>query len=83
MYKIDIENGKYTFINDNGVVTILRHGENWDTGNKALLCLLQKVEKYEEDLNRISKAYEDSDENVLDEVLYSLFSNEPKTDLAY
>jgi len=83
MYKIDIENGKYTFINDNGVVTILRYGENRDTGNKALLCLLQKVEKYEEDLNRISKAYEDSDENVLDEVLYSLFSNEPKTDFAY
>ena len=47
MYKIDIENGKYTFINDNGVVTILHYGKIWSRGNKALLCLLQKKKNRE------------------------------------
>jgi len=51
MYKINVEGGKYTFINDNGIVTILRYGEEWDTGNKALLCLLHQVESLEVERN--------------------------------
>ena len=53
-FKIDIENGKYTFINDNGIVSILRGGETWrnETGDKALLCLLQKMETIKEKLNK-------------------------------
>lgn len=52
IFKLDIENGKYTFINDNGVVSILRHGEAWrnDTGDKALLCLLQRTEDYRNEI---------------------------------
>ncbi|ARF66559.1 hypothetical protein B7C51_00235 [Paenibacillus larvae subsp. pulvifaciens] len=50
MFKIETDNGKYTFINDNGIVRILRYGEMWDTGNKAVLSLLQKVEKYREEI---------------------------------
>ena len=49
MYKINVEGGKYTFINDNGIVSILRGGEQWrsETGDKALLCLLHEVESLE------------------------------------
>lgn len=51
-YRIDAY--KYTFINDNGVVDILRNGEIWSSGNKATLALLQKVERYERSLGEIS-----------------------------
>lgn len=45
-FKIDVEGGKYTFINNNGIIEILRRGKEWrsETGDKALLCLLQEVE---------------------------------------
>jgi hypothetical protein len=48
-YKINVEGGKYTFINDNGIVGILRNGEEWrnESGDKALLCLLQQTESLE------------------------------------
>lgn len=49
-YKIETEDGKYTFINDNGIVTVLRHGDLWENGDEGLLSLLQKVERYEEAL---------------------------------
>lgn len=49
-FTLEVENGKYTFINDHGAVRILRHGEAWrdESGDKALLCLLQKVRDYRE-----------------------------------
>lgn len=48
-YKIDVEGGKYTFLNNNGIVSVLRNGEEWrnENGDKALLCLLYQVEKLE------------------------------------
>lgn len=51
-FKIGLEDGKYTFVNDNGVVSILRNGEQWrdESGDKAMLSLLQKVEQYREDI---------------------------------
>ena len=54
MYEVDVENGKYTFINDNGIVSIKRCGEEWqeNVGGKALLCLLQHVEKLELELKQ-------------------------------
>lgn len=54
MYEVDVENGKYTFINDNGIVSIKRCGEDWqeNVGGKALLCLLQHVEKLELELKQ-------------------------------
>lgn len=50
LFKFETDDGKYTFINDNGVVTILRYGEAWDTGNKALLSLLYKIEQYRDEI---------------------------------
>lgn len=52
MYEVEVENGKYTFINDNGIVSIKRCGEDWqeNVGGKALLCLLHHVEKIEAEL---------------------------------
>lgn len=53
MYKFDTEDEKYTFINNNGIVTILRYGEEWrnESGNKALLSLLHEVEEMEKYIN--------------------------------
>lgn len=49
MYKFVTEDGKYTFINNNGAVTILRYGEVWrdESGDKALLSLLHEIEEME------------------------------------
>lgn len=57
MYQIDLENGKYTFINNNGVVSINRFREEWrnESGDKALLCLLQHVEKLEEENRQLKE----------------------------
>lgn len=58
MYEVDVENGKYTFINDNGIVSIQRYGEGWqeNVGGKALLCLLQHVEKLELELKQCKES---------------------------
>lgn len=58
MYELEIENGKYTFINNNGVVSIKRFGEAWrnESGDKALLCLLQHVEKLEEENRQLKSS---------------------------
>lgn len=47
MFELTVENGKYTFINNNGVVSILRYGKEWrnEAGDKALLSLPQYVEE--------------------------------------
>lgn len=57
MYQVSIENGKYTFVNNHGLVSIKRHGEVWrnEVGDKALLCLLQHVEKLEEEIERLKE----------------------------
>lgn len=54
-FKIEIEEGKYTFINDNGIVSILRHGKEWrnESGDKALLRLLQQVEQYRNEIIKL------------------------------
>lgn len=67
MYQVDVEKGKYTFINDNGIVSIKRFGEDWqeNVGGKALLCLLHHVEKIELELNQYKQL---SHEAVEDEI---------------
>lgn len=52
MYKVEVDNGKYTFINNNGIVSVQRHHEDWKdaTGDKSLLSLLQHVEDLEKQL---------------------------------
>ena len=49
-YTISVYDGKYIFTNDNGIVTCLRHGEEWPAfkPTNALLALLQRVEELEE-----------------------------------
>lgn len=53
MYAFDAEDGKYTFINNNGIVAIQRYGEDWrnESGDKALLSLLHEVEEMEKYIN--------------------------------
>ena len=57
MYQIDVENGKYTFLNNSGVVSIKRYGEAWrdESGDKALLCLLQHVEELELEIKHLKE----------------------------
>lgn len=52
MFKLEVEEGKYTFINNNGVVSVLRHNEAWKdaSGDKSLLALLHHVEELEQQL---------------------------------
>lgn len=75
MFRIETDGGKYTFINDNGIVEIQRYGEKWDTGNKALLSLLQaiedhleKIKKYEKTLEEIIRQYDDTSVNRAKEI---------------
>ncbi|MFZ3590131.1 hypothetical protein ACOI1C_12830 [Bacillus sp. DJP31] len=57
-FKIELENGKYSFVNDNGVVKILLYSEECqeETGNSSLLCLLQYVEQLEESKKSLEEA---------------------------
>jgi hypothetical protein len=59
MFKVEFEDGKYTFVNDNGIVEILRYGKPWrnESGDKALLCLLQKFEQQQEELESWRKEF--------------------------
>lgn len=43
----------------------------------------RKAKEYESILLKIKESYESQNENELDELLYSLFSNEPNTDESY
>lgn len=50
MNVIDLENGKYTVQEDNGKITVLRHGEVWrdETGDSLILALIQRIQTLEE-----------------------------------
>lgn len=59
-----------------------------DTKHKDFLIdgaieVTSRAKTAEKALNKIKEAYENGDENKLDEVLYGLFSNEPVVDEAY
>lgn len=49
MYKIKLE--EYEFTNNNGVITVKRHGEEWKDyiGDNAVLALLHKIEDLEDE----------------------------------
>lgn len=68
MYEVAVENGKYTFVNNNGLVSIKRNGETWrnESGDKALLCLLQHVEKLEEEIERLKEPVKVVELNVVE-----------------
>jgi hypothetical protein len=59
MYKTTTENGKYEFVNDNGVPKVYRNGELQEKGSKAWLTLLQKVESLEEYKNDVDELFND------------------------
>lgn len=68
MYQVDVENGKYTFVNNHGLVSIKRNGEAWrnESGDKALLCLLQHVEKLEGEIERLKEPVKVVELNILE-----------------
>lgn len=45
--------------------------------------LKKEIQNYEKLLLKIKDAYENDEENKLDELLYGLFSNEPDTEESY
>ena len=49
--KIDLADGKYTYLFDNGKQKALRYGEPWRdlTGDKLVFCLAARVEELEQE----------------------------------
>lgn len=51
-YTISLDNGKYTIVNDNGIMTFLRYGEAWPAADnlkhsKVVLAMAQRIEALE------------------------------------
>ena len=56
MRRIDLENGKYTYVfEDSGRQYALRHGESWRdlTGDKFVFCLAYRVHELEEEVAQL------------------------------
>lgn len=58
LYQIKLEKGKYLIVNDNGSLTILRHGLPWPAADnlkhaKLVLCLAQRIEELEETIRAV------------------------------
>ena len=57
MNKLEIENGKYQIEDNNGIVKVYRYGELWLDGvTKFELCLIQRIEKLEQQNKRYREA---------------------------
>ena len=56
MYKLELENGKYTIIEDlnKGKFEALRYGDDWRSliGDNLILALVYKVQELEEKLKK-------------------------------
>lgn len=52
---IELEDGKYTFVSDNGVMSCLRYGDSWRdmAGDKAVGALFYHAKELEEVVNRL------------------------------
>jgi hypothetical protein len=53
MMRVDVADGKYTYIFKNGEASVLRYGEPWDrdvTGDKFVYCLASEVESLRQQL---------------------------------
>ncbi|WAB25062.1 hypothetical protein M3_0111 [Lysinibacillus phage vB_LfM_LysYB1] len=59
-YNVSADNGKYRFLlTKDGEVRVLRYEEPWlvnPTGSKALIALMDKVERLENGLNKACEA---------------------------
>lgn len=56
--RTELEGGKYTVLNNNGVITALRYGKPWRddlVGDGLVLALVQRIEELEEG---VEKAFE-------------------------
>jgi len=62
--KLDIENGKYTFIQrPDGGCEALRYGEPWRdlVGDSLVLCMAQEIERLREKIDELDRiAWEES-----------------------
>lgn len=60
--KIELENGKYTYIFNKGRQEVLRHCELWRdcTGDNFILAMAQKIESLENELTKAINIIEDS-----------------------
>lgn len=54
---IRLEDGKYTFVSDNGVMSCLRYGDSWRdmVGEKAVGALFDHTKELENIVNRLIK----------------------------
>lgn len=56
---VELDNGKYTYINDNGRQSALRHGEEWPAqnlvGNGFVYSMGQKIFELQEHLNQAER----------------------------
>ncbi len=51
--RVDIEGGKYTYINEDGRSRVLRHGEPWNrdvSGDKFIFCMVAEIESLRQQL---------------------------------
>lgn len=59
--RIELDNGKYTIEDNNGIMTAYRYGELWDVktqdliGDKFTLCLVQHIEKLTEEIEQLKQ----------------------------
>lgn len=56
MTKIELEDGKYTIENDNGIMKFYRHGKEWNTGmefSKLALAMVHRIEELEGTFKRL------------------------------
>lgn len=55
MFKVDLDNGKYTIIEDlnNGKFSALRYGKEWRNlvGDNLVLALVNRIEELEKELD--------------------------------
>lgn len=61
--KIDLENGKYSIQNDNGILTFYRYGEFWPgsedlQGAGVVLALVHEVERLREILGSLDYRFD-------------------------
>jgi len=56
--KIELEDGKYTYVFNNGEQYALRYGESWRdlTGDKFIYCMAARIDELEAKIKRLREA---------------------------
>lgn len=52
--RVVIEDGKYTYVNENGSASVLRYDEHWRdvTGDKFIYCMAAEIETLREQVEK-------------------------------